>query len=77
MVEAATIVSWNECGCTQAHLCGDIHQCWLYPSGQQWVEKLEGSNHASEGVLRADFKHWMPLCVSTREVRKRQNTNHN
>lgn len=38
--------------------------CWLEASGQQWVEKLEGSNQASEGVLRAHFEHWMPLSVS-------------
>lgn len=41
-------------------LCGDTHQ----GARQQWVKKKEENNHASEAVLCADFKHWMPLCIS-------------
>lgn len=42
------------------YLCGDTH----HGAGQQWVKKQEENNHASEAVLCADFKHWMPLCIS-------------
>lgn len=39
--------------------------CWLYLSGQQWVKKLEESNHTNEGVLYAGFKPWMPPYMPT------------
>lgn len=50
---------------------GDLRELWLYlyedthqGAGQQWVKMQEENNHASEAVLCADFKHWMPLCIS-------------
>jgi len=63
---AAAVVNRHQWGCTQAGPTqGRTSGCRLYASGQQHVEKLEGSNRSSAGVLRADFKYWLPLCTPT------------